>query len=157
MDFRKAFDKINHSKLFFSLEKKGVHGNFLRILRALYANLKSYIKVQNHITDFFPCNIGTRQGDKSSSTIFNLFIDELSALLRNRCSTGIFITDDIPDILCLMFADDVAGCAETAAKLQQQINIIDQFCYESGMEINFDKTEKWWSCAQIRTLVLSLK
>ena len=90
---------------------------------------------------FFPCNIGTRQGDKSSSTIFNLFIDELSALLRNMCSTGIFITDDIPDILCLMFADDVTGCSENAAKLQQQINIINQFCYESDMEINLDKTE----------------
>ena len=40
-----------------------------------------------------------------------------------------------------MFADDVANCAETAIKLQQQINIVDQFCTDTGMEINFDKTE----------------
>ena len=40
-----------------------------------------------------------------------------------------------------MFADDVANCAETAIKLQQQINIVDQFCTDTGMEINLDKTE----------------
>jgi hypothetical protein len=59
---------------------------------------------------------GTRQGDKTKSTIFTLFIDELSSLLREKCDTGIFITNDIPDILCSMFADDVATCAETATK-----------------------------------------
>jgi len=40
-----------------------------------------------------------------------------------------------------MFADDVAVCAETAIKLQQQINIIDNFCLDTGMDINMDKTE----------------
>ena len=40
-----------------------------------------------------------------------------------------------------MFADDVATCAETAVKPQQQLNVIDQFCLSTGMEINLDKTE----------------
>jgi hypothetical protein len=40
-----------------------------------------------------------------------------------------------------MFADDVANCAETVSKLQQQLNVIDTFCYNTGMEINLDKTE----------------
>ena len=38
-----------------------------------------------------------------------------------------------------MFADDVANCAESAVKLQQQINIIDMFCISTGKEINLDK------------------
>ena len=42
-------------------------------------------------------------------TIFDLFIDEVSVRLHEKCGSGIFITNDIPDILCLMFADDVAG------------------------------------------------
>jgi hypothetical protein len=44
-----------------------------------------------------------------------IFINELSILLRQHCGTGIFITNGIPDILCLMFADDVANCAETVS------------------------------------------
>ncbi|XP_060562301.1 uncharacterized protein LOC132721934 [Ruditapes philippinarum] len=117
VDFRKAFDKINHNRLFVSLEKKGIHGQFMNTLKSLYTDLKSCVKLNNNVTDFFSCNIGTRQGDKTSSTIFDLFIDELSVLLRENCDSGIFITNDIPDIFCLMFADDVAGCAETAFKL----------------------------------------
>ena len=34
VDFRKTFDKINLSKLFLSLERKGVFGNFLRVLKS---------------------------------------------------------------------------------------------------------------------------
>ena len=79
----------------------------------MYCNLNSCVKTTTGITGFFPCNIGTRQWDKTSSTIFDLFMDELSSLLRVNCGTGIFITEDIPDIICLMFADDVANCAET--------------------------------------------
>jgi len=39
-----------------------------------------------------------------------------------------------------MFADDIANCAETVNKLQQQLNIIDLFCETTGMEIK-NKTE----------------
>ena len=109
----KAFDKIDHSKLFNSLQKIGLYGNFLRVLKCMYSNLNSCVKTPIGITEFFSSNIGTRQGDKSSLTIFILFINELSTLLRQTCRSGIFITNDIPDIICLMFADDVANCAET--------------------------------------------
>ena len=40
-----------------------------------------------------------------------------------------------------MFADDVANCAETVAQLQQQLNVIDIFCKNTGMEINLAKTQ----------------
>jgi hypothetical protein len=67
---KKTFDKIDHSKLFDSLQKICIHGNFLRVLKWMYSDLKSCVKTQNCFTDFFRWNIGTRQGDKSSSTIF---------------------------------------------------------------------------------------
>jgi len=98
----------------------GIHGQCMPILKSLYTNLRSCVKLNNGITDFFSCNIGTRHGDKTSSTIFYLFIDELSLFLRWNCGSGIFITNDIPYNICLMLADDVAGCAEIAIKLQQQ-------------------------------------
>ena len=40
------------------------------------------------------------------------------------------------DILCLMFADDIANCAKTVQKLQQQLNVIDTYCESTGMEDN---------------------
>ena len=128
----------------------------MNVLKAMYTNLKSCVKLQRKsicsndnntqsvehaVTNWFSCNIGTRQGDKTSSTIFTLFIDELSAFLRENCGSGIFVTNQIPDIICLMFADDIANCAETKQKLQEQINLIEIFCQNSGMEVNLNKTE----------------
>ena len=40
-----------------------------------------------------------------------------------------------------MFADDIANCAETASRLQQQINTVEQFCTNTGMEVNLSKIE----------------
>jgi len=36
----------------------------------------------------------------------------------------------------LLFADDIATVAETAGKLQTQINRIYEFCESTGMQLN---------------------
>ena len=112
---KKAFDKVQHQKLFISLLKKGIHGNYLRILKAMYSNLSATVRTSGGETTAFPCNVGTRQGDVSSPLIFALFINDLCTctLLRERCQDGIFITPDVEDIFCLMYAEDIANCSET--------------------------------------------
>ncbi len=108
----------------------------------MYSNLRSRVRViNNNVTTDFRCNIGTRQGDVTSTIIFNLFINELSLYLRDQGHQGIFITDDIPNIQCILFADDVASCSETAIELQRQLNSISDFCRISGMTVNEKKTE----------------
>ena len=44
------------------------------ILKSLYSDLS--VKLNKCITDDFSCNIDTRQGDKTGTTIVDLFIDE---------------------------------------------------------------------------------
>ena len=137
VDFHKAFDKINHNALLNSLNQKGLGGKFHHLLLC-YGNQNSCVKTEKGLKDLFPCNTGTKQGDVSSPIIFSLFINDLFTMLRDTCS--IFITKNIQDILCLMFADDVASCAETATKLQQ-ISVIQNFCSITGMELNLKKTK----------------
>ena len=38
-------------------------------------------------------------------------------------------------------ADDIANCSDTVINLQNQLNIINQFCSVTGTEINLNKTE----------------
>ena len=40
-----------------------------------------------------------------------------------------------------MFADDVANCADTVARLQNQLDVIDAFCSKTGMQVNLEKSE----------------
>ena len=43
-------------------------------------------------------------------------------------------------LCCNCQNNNIANCAETAARLQQQINVVYQFCFNTCMEINLSKT-----------------
>ena len=77
----------------------------------------------------------------SSPIIFSLFINDLVSYLKSECDRGIFISDQIEDIIALMFADDVASFSDTVIRLQRQINCIQQFCESAGMSLNLLKTK----------------
>ena len=93
------------------------------------------------MTKYFEYYIGTRQGCVSSPVIFSLFINDLVSYLKNECDRGVFVTDQIDDLLALMFADDVASFSETIIRLQHQINCIQMFCESVGMSLNLLKTK----------------
>ena len=79
----------------------------------MYSQLKSCVKVKKGLTRFLECHIGTRQGCVSSPIIFSLFINDLISYLKTECDRGIFVTDQIEDLIALMFADDVACFSDT--------------------------------------------
>ena len=72
VDFKRAFDSIQHDSLWFSLERKGIspNGKSLSIFRSMYSQFKSWVKVNNGLTQFFDCHLGTGQGCVSSPIIF---------------------------------------------------------------------------------------
>ena len=43
VDFSTAFDCIHHNLLFYALVKKGVHGNFIKVIQSMYKSLKSCV------------------------------------------------------------------------------------------------------------------
>ena len=89
------------------------------------------------------CFIGTRQGCIGSPKIFSLFINDLVLFLESQCNQCVFffVTNEIPDVLTRMFADDVTSFSDTVAHLQKLIDLIAQLCKMVGMEINLNKTK----------------
>ena len=75
VDFKRAFDSIQHANLWHSLERKGISQNskFLRMFRSMYSQLKSCVKIENGLTRYFKCYVGTRQGCVSSPINFLTF------------------------------------------------------------------------------------
>ena len=145
VDFKRAFDSIQHEKMCDSLKRKGIPENskFLKVFQSMEKQLKSCVKIENSLSEFFKCTIGTMQGCISSPIIFCLFINDLVAECNNR--GGIFITNDIEDILALMFADDVSCFSDTVIRLKKMVDLIGKICKSVGMEINLKKKKLWFS------------
>ena len=143
IDFRRAFDSIAHNKLWDSLQRKGINedSKFIKIFQSMYSQLKSCVKTNNSLSRFFECSIGSRQGCLSSPIIFSLFINDLIAYLRSESDRGVFISNEIEDVMAFMFADDISCFSDTVIRLQRLINLVEKFCKSVGMTLNLAKTK----------------
>ena len=77
IDFFKAFDSVQHQILWNSLQNNSINGRLLTVLQSLYSKLKSCIRFDQELSDYFPCTVGTRQGCGASALLFCLVINDL--------------------------------------------------------------------------------
>ena len=82
LDASKAFDRVNHAKLFDKLVQRGVPGYIVRILVYWYTFQKVSIRWGSTISADFTVGNGVRQGGILSPHLFNIYMDELSSKLN---------------------------------------------------------------------------
>lgn len=51
------------------------------------------------------------------------------------------MSNGVEDILALLNADDIANVSDSVRNQQAQINVLSQFCSDTGLVINFSKTK----------------
>ena len=139
--FSKAFDTIPHSLLWYKLIKTGVHGKVLTVLQSMYSQLKSCVRTPAGLTEYFDCTIGTRQGCMLSPFLFTLYIGELVDQMRGAGCQGIYVNEDVSNVFMLMYADDIATCADTKPRLQNMIDQVFEYCRHWGMKVYLLKTK----------------
>ena len=62
VDAEKAFDKIQHSFMIKALQKAGIGGTYLNIIKAIYDKPTENIILNGENVKTFPLKPGTRQG-----------------------------------------------------------------------------------------------
>ena len=62
IDAEKAFDKIQHTFMIKALQKMGIEGTYLNIVKAIYDKPTANIILNNEKLQAFPLKSGTRQG-----------------------------------------------------------------------------------------------
>ena len=103
----------------------------------MYSNSFSHIKLSGHLSNRIQILKGTEQGHPLSPDLFKIFISDLSPLLEiNDCPK----LSHMP-ISHLLWADDLIMLSLTPESSQQQINKLEQFCNDWGIEINEIKTQ----------------
>ena len=137
IDFKKAYDTINRSKLWCRLVSTGLCGKLFRAVKSLYSSVSSCIRLNDLHTDWFEVKPGLRQGCILSPLLFNFYINDLAIYLI-VFGIGINCGEDI--VCILMYADDVVLLAETERDLQILMNALNDWCQTNDMIVNCIKS-----------------
>ena len=84
IDAEKAFDKIQHPFMIKTLQKMGIEGTYLNIVRAIYDKLTTNISLNGEKLKAFPLRSGTRQECPLSPLLFNIALEVLATAIREE-------------------------------------------------------------------------
>ena len=83
-DAEKAFDKIQHPFMIKVLERAGMQGTYLKIIKAIYNKPIANIKLKREKLKVIPPKSGTRQGCTLSPYLFNIVFKVLARVIRQQ-------------------------------------------------------------------------
>ena len=75
IDYAKAFDCVDHNKLWKILEKVGIPDHLTCLLRNLYAGQETTVRTRHGTTDWLQIGKGVGQGCILSLCLFNLYAE----------------------------------------------------------------------------------
>ena len=78
IDAEKAFSKIQHPFMIKTLQKVGIEGTYLNIIKTIYEKPTANIVLNGEKLKPFPLRSGTRQGCPLSPLLFNIVLEVLS-------------------------------------------------------------------------------
>ena len=97
IDYAKAFDCVDHNKLWKILQEMGKPGHLTCLLRNLYAGQEATVRTGHGTTDWFQIGKGVCQGCMLSLCLFNLYAEYIMWNARlDEAQAGIKIPGEIP-------------------------------------------------------------
>ena len=143
VDFSKAFDRVEHCRLFQKLIRRGIPLFIIRILSYWYSFQCLAVRWGNCISISYTVSNGVRQGGILSPFLFNCYTDEMSCLLTNS-NIGCHIEDFC--VNHLMYADDLVLLSASVIGLQKLLDICGVYCSEHSLLFNVIKTKCVYFC-----------
>ena len=155
LDASKAFDRVNHTKLFSKLLRLGVPTWVIKVLVQWYCNQSMCVRWGSVFSDFFLVNNGVRQGGIISPLLFNVYINELSESLSKLpigCCCGNTVVNHI------MYADDIVLFAPSAKGLQKTVNVCYAYGCDNDIIFNSSKSQVMFfdtlKCGHMKDIML---
>ena len=139
IDYSKAFDCVDHSKLWKILKVLGIPDHLTCLLRNLYAGQEATVRTGHGTTDWFQIGKGVRQGCILSPCLFNLHAEYI---IRNagldKAQAAIKIARR--NINNLGYADDTTLMAESE-ELKSHLMKMKEESEKVGLKLNIQKTK----------------
>ena len=140
IDCAKAFDSVDHNKLWKILREMGIPDHLTCLLRNPYAGQEAAVRPGHETTDWFQIGKGVRQACILSPCLFNFYAEYI---MRNagldEVKTGIKIAGT--NINNLRYADDITLMAESEEELTSLWMKVKAESEKVGLKLNIQKTK----------------
>ena len=144
IDFEKAFDSIEHERLWEAMLDMEVHPVYVRVLSILYAGQQGVV-ITDKISRRFEIRRGEKQGDPLSPVLFNAVLQQaMGPLVKQWVARGWGVKlgkDDDDQITNLRFADDLIIVAATKVQLQTMLRELAASVKDVGLCLHWGKTK----------------
>ena len=138
MDYAKAFDCVDHNKLWKILNEMGIPGHLTCLLRNLYAGQEASVRPGHGTTDWFLIGKGIHQSCILSPCLFNLYAEYIMRNARlDEAQARVKITGR--NINNLRYADDTTFMAESEEELKSLLKVKEE-SEKVGLKLNIQKT-----------------
>ena len=140
IDAEKTFDKIQHPFMIKTLQKVGIEGTYLNIIKTTYDKHTANINLNGEKLKPFPLRSGTRQGCPLSPLLFNIVLEVLATAIRDEKEIeGIQIRKE--EVKLSPFADDMILYIENPKDATRKLlELINEFGKVAGYKINAQKS-----------------
>ena len=135
IDWKKAFDGVNHEKLLQLLNKIAIDNKDLRLIQALYYKQSANVKIGNNVTGDTQIKKGVRQGCVLSPDLFDL---NSKIILRGINDFEQIKVNEV-NINNIRYADDTVLISTSPRELQKMLNELEKISEQYGMSINVKK------------------
>ena len=140
IDYAKAFDCVDHNKLWKILKEMGILDHLTCFLRNLYAGQEATVRTGHGTTDWFQIGKVVRQSCILSPCLFNFYA---KYIMRNagleEAQAGIKIAGR--NINNLRHADDTTLMAESEEELKSLLIKVKEESEKVGLKLNIQKTK----------------
>ena len=140
IDYAKAFDCVDHNKLWKILREMGIPDHLTCILRNLYADQEATVRTGHETTDWFQIGKGVCQVFILSPCLFNFCAEYI---MRNagleEIQAGIKIARR--NINHLRYADDTTLMAKSEEELKSLLMKVKEESEKVGLKLNIQKTK----------------
>ena len=140
IDYAKAFDSVDHKKLWKILKEMGIPDHLTCLLRNLYAGQEATIRTRHGTTDWFQIGKAIRQGCILSPCLFNLYAEYIMPNAGlDEAQVGIKISRR--NINNLRYADDTTLMAESEEELKSLLMQVKEESEKVGLKLNIQETK----------------
>lgn len=135
LDCTKAFDTVEHSKLFAKLLEAKVPKVIIRMLIFIYRMQTANVRWKNQLSEDFGIRNGVRQGAVISPVLFSFYMDSLFSILKKNKS-GCFISNYYAG--CIGYADDLLFLCPSRSGLQEMLDLAHKYVKEHQISFSTD-------------------